>query len=312
MKILVFFLTSLMAWGGATVTDITPYGVDARNYMKIRILDQRALSYSNIDGHHFSEISDLAYNAQKHLLYLLSDQGIVFTFLAKFDKKMTDFKPLRAVKLVKKNGKDFRKWRNDSEGMTLGRKGKLLISFEGRAKIGSFDKNGKMRKSYKIPYKLRNPKNYRSRNKSLEALARHPKYGILTATEWPLKKDRAKEQTIYALSGKKWYFSAEDATSSAVVAIEVMDDGNLLILERAYSGLINPVIITLKKIWLKSCKKRTTCRSEIIAKFDSGMGWRIDNFEGLTRVGKNRYVIVSDDNDNFYQRTLLVYFEIIK
>ncbi len=311
-RVVLIFLTSLLSWGGATVTDITPYGIDAQHYMKIKILDQRVLSYPNIDGYHFSEISDLAYDTQKHLLYLLSDQGIVFTFSANFDKKMSDFKPLRAVKLVKKNGKNFKRWRHDSEGMTLGKRGRLLVSFEGRAKIGSFDKNGKMQKSYKIPYKLRNPKNYRSRNKSLEALARHPKYGILTAAEWPLKKQKSKEQTIYALSGKEWYFRAENATSSAVVGMEVMDDGNLLILERAYSGLTSPVIITLKKIWLKKCKKRSTCRSEIVAQFDTGKGWYIDNFEGLAKVGKNRYVIVSDDNDNFYQRTLLVYFEIIK
>ncbi len=320
MRYLFFLIFStLLLWSGATGISITPYGVDANRYMKIRILDQLSLSYPNIDGQHFSEISDLAYDRKKHHLYMVSDQGIVFTFLAYFDQKIMDLKPLSAVKLVKKNGKDFKKWRHDSEGMTLGKNGKLLISFEGRAKIGSFGQDGKMRKRYSIPRKLTNPKNYRSRNKSLEALALHPKYGVLTAAEWPLKKHKAKEQTIYAMSGKEWHFKAENAASSAVVGMEVMDDGNLLILERAYSGLSNPVVITLKKVWLHGCKKgrkkvrkkMRMCKSEVLAQFNSGNGWRIDNFEGLTKVGKNRYAIISDDNDNFYQRTILLYFEVL-
>jgi hypothetical protein len=96
--------------------------------------------------------------------------------------------------------------------------------------------------------------------------------------------------------------------------MEVMDDGNLLVLERAYGGLINPIVITLKKVFLKGCRKRRKkkriCKSEVLAQFNSNNGWHIDNFEGLAKVGKSRYVMVSDDNDNFYQRTLLVYFEV--
>ncbi|HFS85115.1 MAG TPA: esterase-like activity of phytase family protein, partial [Epsilonproteobacteria bacterium] len=32
----------------------------------------------------------------------------------------------------------------------------------------------------------------------------------------------------------------------------------------------------------------------------------------LAKVGKHRYIMVSDDNDNFMQKTLLVYFEVIE
>jgi len=315
--LLLLFFTLGRLFAGVSVVDISPYGVDPRHYMKIRILDQRSLSYPNIDGHHFFGISDLAYDSKKKRLYMVSDQkGKLFAFQARFGKKIEVLKPLYAVKLVGRGGKAFRRWRRDSEGMTLDRKGRLLISFEGRPKIGRFDSRGRMKKAYRLPPKLLNAKNYRSRNKSLESLALHPKYGLLTASEWPLKRDKAKDQTIYSLSGKEWHFKAEPDTSSAVVAIEVMDDGNLLVLERAYSGLSSPLVITLKKVWLKGCQKRgkrkRECRSEVLAKFSSSDGWHIDNFEGLAKVGKNRYVMVSDDNDNFFQRTLLVYFEVVE
>jgi len=313
---LLFLFLSSSLFSGATATDMSPYDVDPKHYMKIRILDQLSLSYPNIDGLHFYGISDLAYDPKKERLYLLGDQkGKLFVFRARFGSRIEGLKPLYAVKLSGKGGKAFRRWRRDSEGMTLDRKGRPLIAFEGRSKIGRFDSRGVMHKEYRLPPKLLNVKNYRSRNKSLESLALHPKYGILTASEWPLKRDKPKDQAIYSLSGREWHFRAEPDHSSAVVAIEVMDDGNLLVLERAYSGLRNPVVITLKKVYLNRCKKRgrkkRVCHSEVLAKFSSANGWHVDNFEGLAKVGKHRYVMVSDDNDNFFQRTLLVYFEVL-
>jgi hypothetical protein len=166
-----------------------------------------------------------------------------------------------------------------------------------------------MIRKYKLPKALTSTKHYRSKNKSLESVAWHPKHGILTATEWPLKKYDKKKQTIYALSGEKWHFKAEPEGRSGLSAIEVMDDGNVLIMERSYTGISNPFVITLKKVYLKDCKKKM-CKTKVLAKFNSSQGWLLDNFEGLARVGQNRYVMISDDNDNFFQQTLLIYFEV--
>ena len=218
--LLLLFIVVGVLFGGATAVDMSPYGVDPHHYMKIKILDQRSLSYPNIDGHHFFGISDLACDPKKERLYLVSDQrGKLFAFQARFGKKIEAFKPLYAVKLVGRGGKAFRRWRRDSEGMTLDRKGRLLISFEGRPKIGRFNTKGRMDKEFRLPPRLLNVKNFRSRNKSLESVALHPKYGLLTASEWPLKRNKAKDQAIYSLSGKEWHFRAENAdTSSAVVS----------------------------------------------------------------------------------------------
>ncbi len=283
--------------------------------MGIKILDQKQLSFQYIDGIKFSEISDLAYHQKSKKLYLVSDEGKLFAFNARFTEKIEALQSVSAIELRKKNGKKFKKWRRDSEGMTLDGKGRLLISFEEKAKIGWFHKNsnkyGRMIQTYTLPKKLRNTKNYRSKNKSLEALAWHPKYGTLTAVEWPLKKDDKKKQTIYALNGKEWHFKAEAEARSAISAIEVMDDGNLLVLERSYTGLMNPFVVTLKKVYIQKCKKKM-CKTKVLAKMSSHKGWDVDNFEGLAKVGKDRYVMVSDDNDNFFQKTLLIYFEVLQ
>ena len=291
-------------------TQIAPF-LKSDQYNEIRLLDQKILTFNKIDDVKFSEISDVAYNQNTKKLYFVSDEGKLFVFDANFTDKITTLNAVSAFTFVKKNGKSFKKWRHDSEGLTLDRKGRLYASFEGRAKIGRFNHEGRMVKQYRLPKKLRDPKNYRSRNKSLEALAWHPKYGLLTAAEWPLKHKKKKEQTIYALSGNRWHFRAEAEQKSAVVAMEVMDDGNLLVMERSFIDLLNPVVVTLKKVYLDQCRnKQKMCKSELLAKMNNHKGWMIDNFEGLARVGKHRYVMVSDDNDNFFQQTLLIYFEV--
>ena len=311
----VFVLSLLLVFleAGISTINIMPR-LQSKQTMGIKILDQKRLSFERIQGVKFTELSDVTYDSKTHILYMVGDKGSLFSFRAVFGASIETLSPLAAVKLKNKKGKRLKKWKRDSEGLTLDGKGRLLISFEGKAKIGWFHKNshkaGSLIRKYKLPKQLKATRNYRSKNKSLEALAWHKRYGILTATEWPLKQDHKKRQTIYALSGKQWHFKAEPEGKSSVVAMEVMDDGNVLVLERSYTGIFSPFVITLKKVMIKNCKS-DICPSEVLVKMNNHKGWDIDNFEGLAKVGKNRYVMISDDNENFYQKTLLIYFEVL-
>jgi len=312
----VFFLCiALLSFlsAGVSSVHITPK-LPHNQFMGIKILDQKQLSFDKIQGVKFAELSDVTYHTKTHTLYFVGDKGMLYAFRAKFSNTIDTLVPLRAAKLKNKKGKRLRKWKRDAEGLTLDGKGRLLLSFEGDAKIAWFHKNsdkyGSLIRKYTLPKLLKHTKNYRSKNKSLEALAWHKKYGILTASEWPVKKDDKKRQTIYALAGKKWHFKAEPEAKTAVVAMEVMDDSNILVLERSFTGLLEPFVVTLKKVMIKNCKKKM-CPTKVLAKMNSHKGWDVDNFEGLARVGKNRYVMVSDDGDNFFQKTLLIYFEVL-
>lgn len=315
MRVIFFFaFLFVLLDAGISSVNITP-SLKENRFMGIKILDQKRLLFETIQGVKFTELSDVTYHKKTGTLYFVGDKGMLYAFRAKFSKHIDILEPLRATKLKTKKGKRLRKWKRDAEGLSLDGEGRLLISFEGDyPKIGWFHKNsqayGNIIKKYKLPKRLKHPKNYRSINKSLEALAWHKKYGILTATEWPLKKNEKKRQTIYSLEGKKWHFQAEPEARTSVVAIEVMDDDNVLVMERSYTGMLDPFIITLKKVYLKNCEKKM-CKSEVLAKMSSHKGWDIDNFEGLAKVGKNRYVMISDDNNNFFQKTLLIYFEVL-
>ncbi len=315
MKLLFFMLSSLLILNaGSFSVNIMP-NPKINTYGKIKILDQKELVYKDIDGIGFSELSDLAYNKKNKELFMISDKGRLFTFKAEFGDKINFLEPIDGLKLKKKGGKNFKSYRRDSEGLTLDGKKRLLISFEGKAKVAWFHKNSNKKAQqilkYKIPKILRNNNNLRSKNKSLEALAWHKKHGILIATEWPIKKDHKKKHTIYALNGKTWHFKAEPEAKSSVTAMEVMDDGNILVIERSFTGYLSPFVVTLKKVYLNK-KVDGMCKTEILLKMNSHKGWSVDNFEGLAKVSKNRYIMISDDNNNFFQKTLLIYFEVLK
>jgi len=279
------------------------------NKSVISILDERNLIYPYKKNISFSEISDLSYDTKTHKLYMIGDKGNFYTFYAKFKDKIETITYLSAYKIKEK--KKYSKY-YDSEGLTHDNKGNLYISFEGRPRIASVSKKGYLGKNFKLTRELRNKKNYRSRNKIFEALAWHKKYGLLTVAEFPLRKNKINQQTVYSIKGKKWHFKTEKYKNSAVTAIEVMDDNNLLILERAFTSIFEPMHITLKKLYLNKCSKKHICKTEVLATFKGQTGFNISNYEGLAKVGKDRYIMVSDNNNKALLSTKLIYFKVNK
>ena len=300
MKILFFLIFSIV---------LNAYTIKPANYSgRVKFIKEEILK-PYFEGFKFSEISDLAYDKDKKILYMVSDEGILYHFRAEFTPNGYKLKPLKAYKLKSKKGKILKGKKSDSEGLALDNKGNLYISFEGKPKIYLFSKDGYRLKKIKLPKELKKAK-LRSKNKSLESLAWHPKYGLITALEYSKVGNSKLNQTIYSTSGKSWKIRLEEIRNNAITEIEVMDDGNLLVLERAYNGILGKFEVNLVKLYINNCKSGTFCKKEPILKIDSAKGWHIENFEGLARVGKNRYLLISDDNDSFLASSVLVYFEI--
>lgn len=299
MKALLLFLT-LTLWLFAL--DITPRGYSG----SVKFLQQIELK-AKFKGFHFSELSDLAYDSKHKILYMVSDKGMLFSFKAQIGNSNISLTPLNATYLKRKNGKRLKKQSRDSEGLTLDSKGDIYISFEGKPKVARFNEKGIKIKSLKLPQELQK-RNLRSLNKSLESLTFYPKYGFITALEYPKKGDKRNIQTIYTTSGKKWRVVLEKLKHNGITALEVTDDGNLLILERAHN-LFSGFTVTLRELFVRQCSSNK-CPSKVLLKMSSKSGWKLENFEGLTRVGTNRYLMISDDNDSFFSSTYLIYFEL--
>jgi len=65
----------------------------------------------------------------------------------------------------------------------------------------------------------------------------------------------------------------------------------------------------LKKVPIMECKG-TSCAAKTLATLKSSDGWRLDNFEGLTRIRDDIYLMISDDNDSFLQECIVVLFQV--
>ena len=276
--------------------------------MKITILDQQSFNKKSTNGIELSELSDLAYDVKNHKLYAVGDKGNFYIFNALFKEKIEQLVYIKGFKLREEKSEKY----YDSEGLTFNNKGQLYLSFEKYPRITTLTKEGYIKKNQKLPKKLRDKKNYKHANAIFEALAWHPKYGLLTAAEYPMFKKRQTNQTIYSLKGREWHFKAQNDENSAITAMEVMDDGNVLVLERAYAGLSKPIVITLKKVYLNKCNKKSQCKTDVLASFNSFNGWSVANYEGLTKISKNRYLMVSDNGNKEYLSTTFVYFEVNK
>jgi hypothetical protein len=81
-------------------------------------------------------------------------------------------------------------------------------------------------------------------------------------------------------------------------------DGKLLVLERKFDRLTRRRETVLGRL------DPGSGRMEPLLRMRSESGWNLDNFEGLTRLDGDRYLMVSDDNGMPWQHTVFVLFEI--
>jgi len=290
----------------------------SEEFMQIKLLGTLRIKNININSHKVTELSDLAWDEDEQLLYAISDEGLLYHLQISLKQgRLKSVKIIFATTLKSKAKKALRGKYSDSEGLSIingnnGIKGdsKLIISFENKPRIAYYTPNGAFIKKVSIPKILRKKKYYRSKNKALESVTHHPKYGILTASEYPLKKYPKSYQSIYSSKGKAWHFPASQATNSAITGLETLQNGDILVLERAYQNPIIPINIYLRRVKLNQCNNKQECDTQTVAHFNGADGWLLDNFEGLSHFKGNQYFMVSDDNTNPLQKTILLLFEI--
>ena len=264
--------------------------------IKIKILDAKELKFKGMN-----EISALSINGDT--LFALSDKSDLYTFKLKIKKdKIKKLKLEYSLKLKDKKSKKLSKKDSDSEGMIIVND-ELYISFEKNPRIESYTFDGKKIKKQKINKKLEKSKNYKSENKGLEALAYNEKYGLITAPEVPVKD--TKYHTLYT-KNKEYKFKI----SGDIKGLEFISTDELLVMQRDYNSKKDEMKIVLNKVDLSTCKDNNICKSKTLAKLKSKDGWKLYNFEGLTKVSKNRFLMISDNHGSKSQKTVLVFFEI--
>lgn len=299
---LFFTLLPFLLQAQITNFDIKPTSIKTSTFMNIKILDSKELSFDNINDIEVTELSALA--IKENNLYALSDRGYLYYFdISIQNNKINKLELDKAFNLKNKKGIRLKKNMRDSEGMVLIDEG-ILISFEKKPRVELYSLTGVKIKNIDIHIKLKHIEKYKSKNKALEAIAYNKKHGVLTAPELPLDHKNEKYHRLYT-NDKIYKFKA----CGSITALEFIDDDTVMVLEREFNYISRQRVITLSKVYLDKCKK-SVCKSRLLAKLDSKDGWKIDNFEGLTKIGKSQYLMISDDNDSLLQKTLLVLFEI--
>ena len=186
----------------------------------------------------------------------------------------------------------------------------LVVSFERIPRIVRYRPDGILLGELPLPAPLADAGAYQGANKSLEAVTIHPRFGVLTAPEAPLRYSQWRDRRLFSLNGAWWGLVSEP--QSDITAIEWVDGIGLLMLERRY-GVKNVYPETrLLRVRDLSQETGTTLRPETVAVLKSATAYQHDNFEGLTHHEGRRFFMVTDDNDAFLQRTLLVYFELLE
>ena len=90
------------------------------------------------------------------------------------------------------------------------------------------------------------------------------------------------------------------------MGLTTLPDNRLIALERTFPGIFAGVSNVLHLITLEA----NALKQETLVKLNPSDGYFNDNFEGISWHEKNRFFMISDDNDNLLQRSILIYFEI--
>lgn len=296
--------------------EISPEFLPGDRYMAATLLGALVVSGDKIDGLGIHELSGLAWDEDAKRLYAVSDTGALFHFAPRFEgERLVGVDAVAAFRLTGADGAPLDEDLADAEALAIANGAndvaddtRLFVSFEQTPRIAEYRPDGSFVADVPLPAALADPSVYAKPNQQLEALALHPEIGLVTAPQKPIAGADPALRTLYDLKGHQWHIEPLDADNSAIVALEPLPGGDLMVLERRYASIFQPVIFRVMRV--SPGAPGGTLATEPLITFDSSKDFRVDNFEGLARHQGNRFFIVSDDNRNFVQKTLLLYLEL--
>jgi hypothetical protein len=265
---------------------------------------------TRVDGILVSEISGLTWDPEAQVLYAISDSGNLFRFrLAMENGALRAVVPVSAVAMQRLPGEKGKPTALDAEGLALRKvqagdrqRVELLVATEGMPKVWRVDPAGTVLGELPLPAQLTDAKRYEARNTMLEAVAVHPAHGLLVAPERPLRgEDPLNGHRIHA-HDRHWNIEAFDPLDSRLKAMEVLENGQLLVLERAGSG--KRMVNALRRTDLNACNAPATCAAQTLVHIDRDGG--AENFEGMAYLGRQQVLLASDNRGKKHSDTVFL------
>ncbi len=294
-----------------------------KRFGDLEFLGGLALTSRNPD---FQSLSALHSRDAGRELISVSDEGMWIGFRLKTDDagRPLAVENVRIAPLLDEAGKPFRtKWERDAESLAFRRTAtgsELLVGYEGRHRVvayaitgddstTAFDAPG--RPVTGIPREIRNLRG----NRGLEGLAVAPPKtplagSLLLVAEEPRPGEA--DQPVWIVGGPRpglFHLARRDHFANTDAAF--LPDGDLLVLQRRF-GLRIGLGMRLVRIPAAEIRPGRTVVPKLLLEAD--WSWEIDNMEGLAvdtaPDGSTILTLVSDDNGNWFQRTVLLRFRL--
>lgn len=267
----------------------------------------------------FGGYSGLSVSADGERMLAVSDAGSWLSArLVSKNGRLAGLDEARIGAITQKDGQPLqREWDRDAESLAPlkpGRiEGRYFIGFEGNHRLDEYEfKDGELRGPIRrggLPRQLRGM----ASNRGLEGvtvLRGGPLGGSLVAFA-ERKLSRRGDHTGALVKGGKSHalYLTRDGTFD-ITDLAALKDGGLLVLERSFIKASLKLDIRLRLIPAKQIKPGARLKGEVL--FEAGAHYVIDNFEAMsvseTEAGETIITLMSDDNFNFFQSTLLARF----
>ncbi len=271
----------------------------------------------------FGGLSGIATGLDGIKFVAVSDKGMWLTGEIQYEnEKLTRVTGLKMAPILDGKGHPLKgKSRFDAESVApfgaKGVEGKLLVAFERKQRIARyrFGKKGMMarEKTITLPKEAKNAR----RNKELESVGRFPVGTELGGTIIAISErflDTNGNIIGWLIGGPTpGRFTVKRSDNFDITDLTITPDNELIILER-YFSILGGVKMRLRRINTADIKPGAVLDGEILLQTDQRN--TIDNMEGLashrTASGEVRLTLISDDNFNIFQRTLLLQFALPK
>lgn len=261
------------------------------------------------DDRHFGGFSALGVSADGKRMISISDRGrrLAANLSYDADGDLVAIADPHLDTLADENGQPLRgKSDSDAESMSPGVDGEIIIAFERRHRLWRYLPGEIAPRPLQSPSELAGMPS----NNGIEALTLLNDGSLLAISEGP----KGESDAVAWVSDRKGWSVMTYAASGGfrVTGAATLADGDVLILERRYT-LRDGVAARVRRLAAKTIEPGARLKAQLIAEFRPPA--TVDNFEGIEvrrdADGRTFVYLISDDNFNPLQRTLLMMFELM-
>ncbi len=259
----------------------------------------------------FGGISSMRFLDDGETLLALTDRGTWLTLqISSQGPPLADVTGGWIMPLLDGNGNILVGKALDSESMVVDGD-TVLVGFEGRHRIDRYDAPWGETNPVASPYVARDALGALELNGGIEGLTRLADGRLLVGVEEPDETGNLRLGIFGTDTHNRMDLWLERQSPFKLTDLATLPNGDVLTLERRFS-ILGGVGAQLRLIRAEALQDGATISGAPIAAF--GPGDTVDNMEGLAvreNDGRIEIFIISDDNFNGIQRTLLLAFELM-